>query len=158
VFHRPPAGAALCRSGGEMTAWIYQMAEDEEWTPEDYRLSVWEGQQVTWRYGKVVSRGGPELGAGDQVIFFFAKSRTRLPGICGWGVVIKVYARKGEMTFRPVFPSDLLKMSPIWDNEIEHVINEVRGPNPRGTMWSVRDDSFQTICRRILEYRGAART
>ena len=140
-----------------MSAWLYQMAEGEDWTPEDYRLAIWEGESVTWGHGKVISRDAHGPGAGDPVIFFFAKSRTRMPGICGWGVILNVFPRKRKIKFRAVFPTDLLKMYPIWDRRIEVLINAVRGPHPRATMWKISAVAYDNFCRRILDYSGSAR-
>lgn len=140
-----------------MTAWLYQMAEDEQWTPEDYRLDVWEGEQVTWPHRKIVSRDAREPGPGDPIILFFAKSGTQAPGVCGWGVILRLYARKQEISFRAVFPTDLLKMNPIWDNEIEEIVNQIRGPHPRATMWAMSPDSYMSVCRRIRGHTGAGR-
>ena len=135
-----------------MTAWLYQMAEDEEWTPEKYRLAVWEGEVVTWSHHKIVSRGGDEPGAGDPLVLFFAPSRTKAKGVCGWALILKRYAKKEEISFRAVFPTDVLKMNPIWDNEIEELVNHVRGPHPRATIWSISPDLYGSFCSRIRGY------
>lgn len=140
-----------------MAAWLYQMAEDEQWTPEDYRIEVWEGEPVTWPHRKIVSREALKPTSGDPIILFFAKSGTQAPGICGWGVILRLYAKKEEIRFRAVFPTDLLKMNPIWDNEVEDLINEVRRPHPRATMWAMTADAYNSSCRRIRGYVGTAR-
>src|SRR4051812_45654936 len=107
-----------------MAAWLYQMAENQAWTPGDYRLSVWEGETVTWPHHKIMRREstGPE--AGDPIILFFAKSRTDSPGIYGCGVILQVHTKREELTFRVVFPSDFLKIKPLWDTTIDELINE----------------------------------
>jgi hypothetical protein len=140
-----------------MNPWLYQMAEDEDWTPDDFRLTVWEGEPVTWSHKKVMPAASLKPAPGDPVVFFFAKSRTKAPGICGWGVIVKAYPKKEEFTFRAVFPTDLLKMNPIWDNEIEELINNVRGPHPRGTTWAMSADAYGSCARRIRAYASAAR-
>ena len=134
-----------------MTAWLYQMAEDESWTPESYRLAVWEGKDVTWEHKKIMAKGGAEPQAGEPLILFFAPSRTKAKGICGWAVILKRYAKRGEITFRAVPPTDRLKMSPIWDSDVEELVNSVRGPHPRGTLWQMSDAHYAAFCGRILK-------
>lgn len=140
-----------------MNPWLYQMAEDEDWTPEDFRLTVWEGNTVTWSHKKIMPAGSHKPEPGDPIVFIFAKSRTKAPGICGWGVILKVYAKKEEFSFRAVPPTDVLKMSPIWDNEVEDLINQVRGPHPRGTTWAMSADAYASFARRIRGYGSSAR-
>lgn len=140
-----------------MNPWLYQMAEDEDWTPEDFRLTVWEREPVTWEHKKIMSLNGVKPMPGDPLVFFFAKSRTKTPGICGWAVITKVYPRKGELTFQAVPPTDLLKMNPLWDNEVEELINDVRGPHPRGTTWEVSEDAYAAFAQKIRVYASSAR-
>lgn len=140
-----------------MNPWLYQMAEDEDWTPEDFRLTVWEGETITWEHKKVMSTNGLKPAPGDPIIFFFAKSRTKAPGICGWAVIVKVYPKKEELSFRAVPPTDLLKMNPAWDNEVEDLINQVRGAHPRGTTWAMSTDVYVSFARKIRAYASSAR-
>jgi hypothetical protein len=135
-----------------MAAWLYQMAEDEEWKPEDYRHSVWEGEMVTWLHRKIVRRGSTGPDAGDRIIFFFAKSGTSAPGICGWGVILQMHLKRGELTFRVVYPSDFLKMKPIWDTSVKKLVNDIRGGHPRATMWLARPRAYDALAAKIQDY------
>jgi len=140
-----------------MKPWLYQMAENEDWSPEAFRLTVWEGKSVTWEHKKVISQRGLKPAPGDPVVFFFAKSRTKAPGICGWAVIVKVHPRKKEFTFRAVPPTDFLKMNPVWDKEVETLINTIRGANPRGTTWAMSADQYAAAARKIRSYASPAR-
>lgn len=135
-----------------MAAWLYQMAEDESWTPADYRLAVWEGVNVTWAHKKIMPKTGQEPGPGDPLILLFAPTGTKAKGICGWGVILKRYVKRGEITFRAIAPTDRLKMAPIWDSEVEELLNIVRGPHPRGTLWEMSDDAYSAFARRIASF------
>ena len=67
-----------------MQTWLYQMSDKDGWTPEDYRLSVWEGETVDWPTGRVTKRSAEDLKSGDVVFFFFTKTTTPQPGLYGW--------------------------------------------------------------------------
>ena len=140
-----------------MNPWLYQMAEDEDWTPADFRVSVWEREPVTWEHKKVMSSNRLKPAVGDPIVFFFAKSRTKVPGICGWAVITKVYPRKEEFTFCAVPPTDLLKMDPLWDNEIDELVNNVRGAHPRGTTWAIPSNVYASFAHSIRAYASSAR-
>jgi hypothetical protein len=140
-----------------MAAWLYQMAEGEDWTPEEYRLEVWEGNHVTWPHRKIVLKTAADPAPGEPIVLFFAKSGTEYPGICGLGVMLKLLSHREKIGFRPVFPTDLLKMAPIWDTEIEELVNEVRGPSPRATMWSMTPEQYARFCKRIRGFSGQGR-
>jgi hypothetical protein len=67
-----------------MNAWLYQMALRKEWSPEDYRVEVWEGQEVTWPSGKLTGAKGGKIIPGDVIFLFFAQTHNVSPGIYGY--------------------------------------------------------------------------
>jgi len=134
-----------------MQAWLYQMSTATDWYPKDYCLEVWEGDIVPWPVGQIKSREKnkklPE--AGDLIVFFFAKTRNDDPGIYGWGVITDFNSRTNKIKFGVTPPSDYLKMDPIWDKEIEKLIDKVRGGMNQRTMWSLTRDELDEVRRKI---------
>jgi hypothetical protein len=119
--------------------WLYQLTQGE-WPVNSYRLDIWEGERWRWEVKKVVGtehRPAP----GDTICFYYAKTDSPAPGFCGWAVVLQ-WVEEQEIRrvyFRPVAPSDQLKMRPWWSEEARRVADAVRGPVPRGTLWPVSD-------------------
>src|SRR2546428_121452 len=66
-------------------------------------------------------------------------SNAESPGLCGWGVVTAYNEEDitGKLAWRPVPPSDQLKMRPLLNEQLEARIDKIRGPMPRGTLWPV---------------------
>jgi hypothetical protein len=124
-----------------MATWLYQMNQ-KEWPPECYRVEVWEGKRCCFRKGRITRRSkGPEPQLGDTLVFFYAPSLGQDPGFYGWGVVLAWPKEEELIYFRPVSPSDWLKMDPWWDKEAKSLVDKIRGRAPQGTMWRV-DDSL----------------
>jgi len=106
-----------------MAMWLYQLTQ-AEWTPNEYRLDVWEGERTRWQVGRIV--GGEEPRPGDTAVFFFAKTDCPSPGFCGWAVILQ-WVQQGDqrrVDFRPVAPSDQLKMRPWWNDEAQRIAGE----------------------------------
>ncbi len=119
-----------------MACWLYQM-NAETWSPERYRAEVWEGNTTTnWSVGKLIPAGGKPQ-PGEIIVLFYAKSYTNDPGIYGWGVIS--WCDGKEIHFRPTSPSDYLKMKPAWNDEIDTLINGIRGGMKMGTMWEIHN-------------------
>jgi hypothetical protein len=127
---------------------------NDYYSHERYRAEVWEGYPVTnWGIGES-KRKPTEVQPGDMVILFFAKAGAREPGIYGWGII--TLFDKEVINFRPAWPSDYLKMSPLWDDEISDIVDEIRGGMPQGTMWKVKEESLGKIRQKIAEHiRGS---
>jgi hypothetical protein len=117
-----------------MAVWLYQMSA-ENYTPEEYREAIWEGQVIRWPSGKVSSNF--QISPGDIVILVFVKTGTHEPGIYGWGIIINYKKEKETIAFRPTYPSDYLKMNPIGDDEVSDMLDKIRRPIKQGTMWEV---------------------
>lgn len=133
-----------------MKAWLYQMTIPK-WYPEDYRLEVWEGRPIIWEVGDISPRGQGEISPGDNIILFFSINGNDYPGIYGWGVIYGLNKGKFTVTFQVTPPSDYLKTDPIWDNEIEKLINKIRGKMRQKTMWGISRAEFLLIREKIRE-------
>ena len=134
--------------------WFYQMSQ-AEWTPEQYRLDIWEGERWRWPVGKIAGTDRPQ--AGDRIVFYFAKKGCPEPGFYGWAVILQWEATDTRFSFRPVAPSDQLKMRPWWDGpdgEVERIATQVRVPIPQGTLWRVPDGLAPAIGAGIAGWVG----
>jgi len=125
-----------------MATWLYQINQ-QQWSPERYRVEIWEGERWYWPVGRI-TRGGQHAGdpqPGDTVVFFYAPSGGPDWGFYGWAIVLEWLDREGEkgMYFRPVSPSDQLKMHPWRDKEAGALADEIRGAVKQGTMWRVQN-------------------
>jgi len=133
-----------------MACWIYQMNAKEVYSHERYRTEVWEGNLVTnWSIGE--AKGRPKkVTPGDMIILFYVKSyATDRPGIYGWGIITLF---DGEVIdFRPVEPSDYLKMNPLFNDEVDKIIVESRG-FPEMTMWKVDKEQLEGLRKKIAEH------
>ena len=132
-----------------MNFWLYQM-NATKWPIERYRAEVWEGSDVqNWGVGKIRSSVGlPQ--PGDMVMLFCVKASQIDPGIYGWGIVLR--CDESEMNFRLATPSDYLKMSPLWDEDIDETVANIRGTMPRYTLFEDRSRSLQHLRRRIAQH------
>ncbi len=106
----------------------------EEWTPEDYRVDVWEDHEISWPVGKLVGARNDDVIPGNLIFLFFAQTQNAFPGIYGVGIITRYSPRRGEITFRLCPPSNYLKINPLWDDNVKQVINHIRGRFTQGTM------------------------
>jgi len=134
-----------------MPMWLYQM-DQKQWPPTSYRLDIWEDERWTWPVGRKVSAGSPK--PGERVVFFYAPSGGDEPGFYGWAVVLDWHEDERGMYFRPVSPSDHLKMDPWWDNHAKEIADEIRGKVKQGTMWEVPDNLAAAISAGIAAWLG----
>lgn len=134
-----------------MACWLYQMNAKEIYSHERYRTEVWEGNPVTnWSIGES-KRKPKEVMPGDTVILFYTKTyATDRPGIYGWGII--TLFDKEVIDFRPASPSDYLKMNPLWDDEVDGIINVIRGKMPEATMFEVKPSSLERLRKKIAEH------
>jgi hypothetical protein len=134
-----------------MTMWLYQM-DQKQWPPSSYRLDIWENERWSWPVGRKASGGN--LKPGDRIVFFYARSGGIEPGFYGWAVVLDWHEDERGMYFRPVAPSDHLKMHPWWDDAANRVTDEIRGKVKQGTLWQVPDDLARAISTGITGWLG----
>jgi len=106
------------------------------WNPERYRLEIWESERWVWPVGKAV-RLENEIKPGDTVVFFCAPSTGEEPGFYGWAIILEWKEDSDYMYFRPVSPSDYLKMVPWWDGDAKELTDKIRGNFKQGTLWYV---------------------
>jgi hypothetical protein len=120
--------------------WLYQLTQ-AEWPVNSYRLDIWEGERWSWEVKKVSGTQDVPV-PGDTICFYYAKSGCPAPGFYAWAVVLQCVEERDirRIYFRPVAPSDQLKMRPWWDDEARRVAGAIRGPVPRGTLWPVSDE------------------
>jgi hypothetical protein len=131
-----------------MTMWLYQMSQTQ-WPPNSYRLDIWENERWRWPTGTRVPKG---LEPGDRVAFFYARKGGPEPGFYGWAVVLDLHDDGRGMYFRPVAPSDHLKMDPWWDERAAAIADEVRGTVKQGTMWRIADETAKEISAGIAAW------
>ena len=121
-----------------MSTWLYQLSPDN-WSPERYRLDIWEGERVSWEVGGRSGKGQVPK-PGDIVVFFYSPSRGTDPGFYGWGIVNEWYEPEQLLYFRPTSPSDYLKMHPWWDKKAQQLADEIRGKMKQRTLWLVPEE------------------
>ena len=110
-----------------MATWLYQLSANV-WSPERFRLEIWEGERWHWPVGGK-SSGGTWPQPGDSVVFFYAPTHGTDPGFYGWAAVLEWYEDSSSpLYFRPTAPSDRLKMDPWWDDEAKELALEIRAP------------------------------
>ena len=80
------------------------------------------------------------------------KSGTQEPGIFGWGIILGFQEDRGYIVFRPVYPSDFLKIYPIWDPDISALLDSIRGPVKVGTIWEVSNADAEKIKQKVREW------
>ncbi|HXE74707.1 MAG TPA: hypothetical protein VNN18_03585 [Candidatus Xenobia bacterium] len=127
-----------------MAMWFYQMSQ-EQWPPGSYRLDIWENERWTWPVGRKVSSESPK--PGDRIVFFYAPAGGREAGFYGWAILLDWrHDDEGQrIYFRPVAPSDHLKMHPWWDDTAKEIAEKVRGAVKQGTLWEVPNDLAAAI-------------
>lgn len=133
--------------------WLYQM-DQQEWPPNSYRLDIWENERWRWPVGRKASTDS--LKRGDRIVFFYAPSGGIEPGFYGWAVVLDWHEDERGMYFRPVAPSDHLKMDPWWDDVAKGIADAVRGKVKQGTLWEVPDDLAEAISQGFTAWLSRA--
>src|SRR5271157_2961526 len=113
-----------------MTGWLYQMIADKRtsgyWSHEQYQATVCEGKYTTYDVRKLRSKSGKKIQPGDILVLFYAWSGDSKGGIYGWGKVAQYNEERSTIKFRPMRPSDYLKMHPILDDEIKEITKIIR--------------------------------
>jgi len=137
-----------------MSCCFYQINQ-EYWPPERFRIEIWENERWSWAPRKLSGGGEPQ--PGDSMAFFYAKAGGIDPGFYGWAVVLeyhKAHDDRKKLYFRPVTPTNHLKMYPWWNREAQDIANEVRGPMAQGTIWRVSDEQWRRIRKGITAWVG----
>jgi hypothetical protein len=136
--------------------WFYQLSESV-WPHTSYRIDIWENERWSWPVGNKISKGANPQ-PGDTVVFFYTKSCSE-PGFYGWAVVLSwedgKNGDKDRLYFRPVSPSDRLKMHPWGTAEAMKLGDDVKGKMHQATLWLITDDRLKAaINAGILSWSG----
>ena len=121
-----------------MSMWLYQI-DAQNWSPQRYRLEIWEGERWAWPVGqKRLADRTPE--PGDIVVFYNTQSGGTDWGFYGWAVILEWFDDGTQLYFRPVVPSDLVKMHPWRDKRAREIADKIRGRVKQGTFWYVPEE------------------
>jgi hypothetical protein len=120
--------------------WLYQLST-EETSVNNYRLDVWENERWEWPVGQIRgAKDGEAPEAGDIVAFFYTKNAGQdKMGFYGWAVVLHFgeYKKRSFVGFRPVYPSDYLKMDPWGEPNAINLADKIRGSWKQSTLFLV---------------------
>jgi hypothetical protein len=139
--------------------WLYQMNPTADFfSPEAYRLEVWEGQPWWWRTGNLFPRDAAPPRPGQRIVFYFTGDDTATRGFYGWGIIQRWIApgaetddAKGHLEFKITAPSDHLKMHP-WNTDaaLKAANKARRNTFNAGTLfWIDQQDVIETITKGI---------
>ena len=139
------------------TMWLHQLNQTE-WDPRKYRLEIWEGERSRWPVRRMSTKPRPQ--PGDSVVFFYAEEGGKeRSGIYGWGVVLQWSEAKDEkkedhtIHFRPVAPSDQLKIRPWRDDDEQDIVDKIRRVK-QGTLFTVTEELASDIGEGIARWVG----
>jgi hypothetical protein len=105
-----------------------------DWSINSFQKEVKEGRAVDWETRKIMFSNNKPA-AGDIIIFFYVKSKTFTPGICGIGIITKYLPRRRRIYFVPIPPTNQLKKQPWFDEQVEDYLDLIRHNAVRGTMY-----------------------
>lgn len=122
--------------------WLYQLSS-AEWSQGEYRLGVNEGQFVAWGVG--AKKGSIEPEPGDRIVCWWAKTGSPEYGVIGWGTIHgETYG--GGIRWMPHPPTERWSMSPLLSDELEAVVDKIRGGFKQATMFlAENDDAVELI-------------
>jgi len=146
-----------------MTVWLYQMnakrpLEDGDfYTPDDYQAEVESEEYLEWLTREVRPKE-VEPKAGDTIFYWFVAAGTDQPGLYGLGIIFGCYECPEYNTEHkciehlPVSPSEILRDNPIYDDEAQEIVNEIRGTQTAfATMFAIDDNHTQRLFAKIQE-------
>jgi hypothetical protein len=136
-----------------MSMWLYQI-DAQNWSPQRYRLEIWEGERWAWPVGQK-RLSGQEPIPGDIVVFYNTPSGGTDFGFYGWAIILEWFENGSELYFRPVAPSDLLKMHPWRDQPARDIADAIRGKVKQGTFWYVPEELEFAVRDGIFRWIGA---
>ena len=125
-----------------MNTWLYQLSE-KRWSRNKFLHYVREGRSLEWNHNKIVGEGSPS--SGDALIFFYAPTGARVPGICGNAVIDCLDTEEETISFRVVRPTNRLRENPWWDRAAKKLVDKIRGGCPRGTLFYVQKDQSDSM-------------
>ena len=75
------------------------------------------------------------------------------PGFYGWAVSLEWYPNTDSpLYFRPVAPSDYLKMWPWWNQAAADLADDVRGTMKQGTLWRIPQPLAEKLRSGLAEW------
>jgi hypothetical protein len=116
-----------------MSRWMDQMSE-EVYSFNEYQENVVESKIVRWPIRRCMFAEKRPL-PGDLLICFYSPTLSKLPGICGFGIILKKVYR--QFDWLPMFPTCILQKNPWWDDQVREIVRSVRRKSPRGTMYQL---------------------
>lgn len=138
-----------------MSMWLYQINQ-KLWEPQRYRVEIWERERWSWSVGRKVGATEEPPRQGDTVVFFYARTGGPDLGFYGWAVITEWLPgdrdNQDQMYFRPVAPSDHLKMHPWGTKEAEELANQIRGKVKQGNLWRVPENLSVSVRRGITRW------
>jgi len=142
-----------------MSLWLYQI-DPKNWSPQRYRLEIWEGERWSWPVGRKALRGH-EPEPGDIVVFYNTPSYNTPSGgsdyrFYGWAIILEWHGGSNSLYFRPVAPSDLLKMHSWRDQTAKDLADEIPGKVKRGAFWYVPEELEFAIRGGVARWVGAS--
>jgi len=145
------------KEGRPMSTWLYQISP-KLWNPQRYRLEIWESERWSWPVG-AMSGAGQKPEPGDILVTFYSQSGGNDPGFYGWAIILEWIGESGnQLRFRPVSPSDRLKMHPWWSKEATSLSDRIRGEMKQRTLWVVPNDLVPELRRGIVNWLAGRET
>src|SRR3989442_6666025 len=97
-----------------------------------------------------------------MLVTFYAETGGTDPGFYGWAVIQEwieepTKEAPSQLRFRPVAPSDVLKMRPWWDKEADSLADAIRGEMKQRTLWLVPDEQAKQFRRGMMGWVAASR-
>ncbi len=118
--------------------WVYQLSTgDWDWDQNSYRLEVAEGERVSWPVGKKQTKREPQ--AGERLVCWWTKTNSFEHGVMGWGVLDGQTFGAG-LRWHPYPPSNRWAMRPLLSDELEAVIDKIRGRMRQATLFAAEGD------------------
>jgi len=122
--------------------WLYQM-DQKQWSPNSYRLDIWENERWSWPVGRIAASERPT--AGDRIVFFYAPSGGDDPGIYGWAVLERADIENRVLYFIPAAPTDRLKMDPWRNEEMKSLVDGIRGGMKQATLFEISEEHTRAL-------------
>ncbi len=114
-----------------MTMWLYQLSE-KRWAPDRFRLEIWEHEKWNWSVGdKAPPRDLQRQGIPwhSSMLQQEERNQASMVGL----LCLSGFREATPLYFRPVTPSDYLKMRPWWGHARAALADEIRGTMKQGT-------------------------
>ena len=130
--------------------WLYQISA-ERWPIGQWRDEMWEGYKNRCRAGRMVG-SKDEIEDGDIIVFWYTKTAAKKDfGLYGWATA-RFNKQWSSIRFVLTTPSNYLKMDPINDEEMEKIVEEIRGNYKRANIFHINDELAKKVRHKIRSY------